>query len=81
VEAIGAETLFAGRLAGTHMIHSRALLGKAFLRRFKKHEALLAELQDAREAGKGWRRVGDPPTRQELEELWAQDLAELAATE
>jgi hypothetical protein len=77
VDAIRAETIFGGRLTDTHMIHSRPLIGKAFLRRFRKHAALLAELGEAREAGKGWRRTGDPPTRRELEKLWAADKAEL----
>jgi hypothetical protein len=78
LDAIKAETVFGGRLADTHMIHSRPLIGKAFLRRFKKHEALLAGLAEAREAGRGWRRTGEPPTRPELEQLWAADKAELA---
>src|SRR5262249_12835298 len=36
LEAVRAETQFAGRLTYTNMIHSRPVLGKAFLRRFKK---------------------------------------------
>lgn len=71
--AIKEETVFGGRLAYTNMIHSRPLLGKAFLRRFKKHEKLLAGVPEAQHEGKGWRQVGEAPTREELDRLWAED--------
>lgn len=77
LEAIRDETIFGGRLADTHLIHSRALLGKAFLRRFRDHEALLADVPEARQAGNGWRQVGVPPDREELERLWRADWAVL----
>lgn len=75
--AIEAETEFGGRLTNTHMIHTRPLLGKAFLRRFRKHETLLAKVDGATQSNKGWRAVGTPPTQKELEILWKNDLAEL----
>jgi hypothetical protein len=77
LDAIGAETIFGGRLANTNMIHSRPLIGKAFLRRFRKHEDLLAQVEEAQQAGKGWRQIGDPPSGKELETLWSDDKAEL----
>lgn len=75
LDAIREETVFSGRLAPTNLVHARALLGKAFLRRFRKHEALLAGEPLAGEVGKGWRQAGTPPDREELERLWAEDLA------
>ena len=47
VDAIKAETIFGGRLTNTNMIHSRPLIGKAFLRRFQKYQVLLTNV-DAR---------------------------------
>ena len=76
-EAIKAETRFGGRLAKLNIIHSRPLIGKAFLRRFKKHADLLAGVEAAQQPGKGWREVGEPPTRKELESLWASDKEQL----
>jgi hypothetical protein len=75
LEAIKAETVFGGRLAYTNMIHTRALLGKAFLRRFKKFEKLLAGVPEAQHDGKGWRQVGEAPARDELDRLWIEDKA------
>jgi len=75
--AIEAETVFGGRLTYTNMIHSRPLVGKAFLRRFKKHEKLLASVPGAQEGKGGWRQTGQPPDRAELEELWADDRSAL----
>jgi hypothetical protein len=75
LEAVRAETVFGGRLTRTNMIHSRALLGKAFLRRFKKFEKILSSVPEAQHEGKGWRQVGDPPGREELDRLWAEDKA------
>lgn len=73
IAAIKAETTFGGRLTHTHMIHTRPLLGKAFLRRFKRHEKLLEGVPEAREGGKGWRQIGEPPTSEELARLWEED--------
>jgi len=77
LDAIRAETVFAGRLTNTHLIHSRALIGKAFLRRFRGHSRLLERVPEARAGGEGWRRVGEPPAPEELEELWARDRSAL----
>ena len=73
VAAIRDETIFGGRLADTHMIHSRPLLGKAFPRRFREYEELLAGINDAESRLKEWRQVGTPPERTELDRLWAAD--------
>ncbi len=73
LDAIQAETVFGGRLTYTHMIHTRPLLGKAFLRRFKPFEALLANVPAAQKEGAGWRQVGAPPAPEELDRLWAED--------
>lgn len=72
VEAIKNETEFGGRLTYTNMIHTRPLLGKAFDRLFKDYEALLKDIPESQTEGKGWRRIGDPATHEELEQLWAQ---------
>lgn len=77
LEAIRAETVFGGRLMETNMIHARPLLGKAFLRRFRKYEKLLVGIPEAQEGPKGWRQAGPPPSREELERLWAEDKAAL----
>lgn len=77
IAAIRAETVFGGRLTDTHLIHARPLLGKAFLRRFRKHEKLLEGVVEAGEGGKGWRQVGEPPTPEELARLWEEDRREL----
>jgi hypothetical protein len=77
LDAVRDETVFGGRLTYTNMIHSRPLIGKAFLRRFKKHEKLLAGVPEALEGKGGWRQVGQPPTREELEKLWADDRSAL----
>jgi hypothetical protein len=79
LEAIRNETVYGGRLTYTNMIHSRPLIGKAFLRRFKKHEKLLANVPEAQEGKGGWRQIGQPPTREELEKLWAEDQVALGA--
>lgn len=76
-DAIKAETLFGGRLSDTNMIHSRALLGKAYLRRFRKHKDWLEKVPEASQANRGWRAIGVPPTQQELDVIWAQDLKAL----
>jgi hypothetical protein len=77
--AIEAETVFGGRLADTNMIHSRPLVGKAFLRRFRKFKPLLAGLPEANAEGRLWRKIGTPPSREELEQLWEEDRKWLAA--
>lgn len=77
VDAIREETVFGGRLTKTNMIHSRPLLGKAFLRRFKKFDKLLAGIPEAQHDGKGWRQVGEPPGAEELGRLWSEDKAAL----
>lgn len=77
LQAIKVETTFGGRLTNTNLIHSRPLIGKAFLRRFRKHEDLLADIEEAQRAGKGWRQIGVPPEPDELETLWSGDKAEM----
>src|SRR5574340_596042 len=69
--AIRDETRFAGRLTFTNMVHARPLMGREFVRRFKKYEAALASLPEPEKAG--WRQIGEPPTREELERIWAGD--------
>jgi hypothetical protein len=75
LDAVRAETRFAGQLTYTNMIHSRPLLGKAFLRRFKQFEALLQDVPEARKENAGWRALGRPPTHADLEALWEADRA------
>ena len=77
VDAIREETVFGGRLTNTHMIHTRPLLGKAFLRRFRAFEHLLKTEPEAQEPGRGWRQVGEPPATEELDRLWREDEAAL----
>lgn len=72
--AIQAETVFGGRLNDTNMTHARPLIGKAFLRRFRKYEALLATLPEENREAKLWRRLGTPPTPEELDRLWHEDM-------
>jgi len=79
LDAIRAETIFGGRLTRSGMIHARALVGKAFPRRFSKHAAILEKVPDASQSGAGWRQVGEPPTREELQQLWEADRALLDA--
>ncbi len=59
--AIGEETQFGGRLTYTNMIHTRPLLGKAFLRRFRKHADLLEDYPAAQQKTGDWRVIGEPP--------------------
>jgi hypothetical protein len=75
LDAVRAETQFAGQLTYTNMIHSRPVLGKAFLRRFKKFEALLEDVAEARKENAGWRAIGKPPTHAEMDALWEADRA------
>jgi hypothetical protein len=77
LEAVKNETLFGARLTYTNMIHSRPLLGKAFLRRFKQFEKLLASVPEAQADNKGWRKVTQPPSHADLEQLWAEDKTAL----
>lgn len=78
LQAIRDETVFGGRLTNTNMVHGRALIGKAFLRRFRDFAPLLKDVPEASEPGRGWRQVGEPPSRDELERLWEEDRATLA---
>lgn len=77
LDAIRAETVYGGRLTNTNMLHSRPLIGKAFLRRFRKHTKLLQAVPEAQQWGNAWRQVGEPPSREELDQLWASDNAAL----
>lgn len=78
LDAIREETVFGGRLAFSNLVHARALLGKAFLRRFKAFEKLLAPVPEAQQESKGWRQVGEAPSAQEIEQLWAADRQSLS---
>lgn len=78
LDAVKVETEFGGRLTYTNMLHSRPLLGSAFLRRFKAYESILAKDPDAQKEGKGFRKIGTPPMHEEMEKLWAADKEELA---
>lgn len=87
IAAAKAETVFGGRLTNTNMLHSRALLGKAFLRRFDqdKLKGYLADTKEVegkkvdepKEFTQAWLKVGTPPTHEELEQLWTQGKKEL----
>jgi hypothetical protein len=66
--AIRAETEFGGRLSDTNMIHTRALIGKAFPRRFRNFSTELEGIDT-----KEWRAVGVPPGAAELGRLWDGD--------
>ena len=70
VEAIKNETEFGARLTNTNMIHTKPLLGKAFMRFFIDYEPLLKDIPESQMADEGWRKVGEPPTHDELEKLW-----------
>jgi hypothetical protein len=72
IEAIKNETLFGARLTNTNMIHTKPLLGKAFMRLFKDYEPLLKDIPESQESEKGWRTPGEPPTHDELEKFWAE---------
>jgi len=76
LDAIRDETVFGGRLTYTNMVHSRPLIGKAFLRRFRRFREQLAGVPEAADGG-AWRQVGEPPGRDELRQLWEQDRAAL----
>ncbi len=69
--AIREETLFAGRLTYTNMIHFQPIINREFPRRFKKYEAQLATVSEAQK--KSWIRIGQPPDHDELERLWEAD--------
>lgn len=74
-EAIKQETIFGGRLTYTNMLHTRPLIGKAFLRRFRQYEPLLADVPETEI--QTWRQIGEAPDREELDRLWQQDKAYL----
>ncbi len=76
IEAIQVETAFGGRLANANVIHARALLGKAFPRRFKYFESLLAKVPPTEL--QRWCQPGTIPSPSELEQLWAADKEFLA---
>ena len=73
LEAIRQETVFGGRLTYTNMIHTRPLLGKAFPRRFRRYADALGDLKQT----ESWRTIGDPPDREELDQLWEADRRQL----
>ncbi len=77
LDAIQAETEFGGRLTYTNMIHTRPLIGKAFLRRFRQYAEMLESVPDAQQSGRGWRQVSRSPSEKEIEGIWQQDLAAL----
>ena len=70
VEAIKNETMFGARLTNTNMIHTKPLLGKAFMRLFKDYEVYLKNIPESQESEKGWRKPAEAPTHTELERLW-----------
>lgn len=73
IDAIKREVEFGARLTNTNMIHTKPLLGKAFMRLFKEYEPLLKVVPESQQSESGWRKpVETPPTHAELEELWAE---------
>jgi hypothetical protein len=72
VGAIKNETMFGARLTNTNMIHTKPLLGKAYMRLFKEYEPLLKNIPESQESEKGWRKPGETPTHAELEQLWSE---------
>ena len=89
LEAIKNETVFGGRLIKTHMIHTEKFHEPTrYLRRFAKFQDLIAvdapvkpgekPSKEPAEFTKAWRVNSDPPTHEEINDLWAQDLKELA---
>lgn len=76
--AIKNETEFGGRLTDTHMIHTRPLLGKAFLRRFRKFESIFKDVDGEQRHGQGYRRIGKVPDYQEVQRIWDLDKQRLS---
>jgi hypothetical protein len=86
-EAVAAEAVFGARLTNANLVHSRPLLGKEFYRRFLPYKEYLEGTPEwprtdrdavASAAGQGFRRPrSDVPTRDEVEQFWAQDKREL----
>jgi hypothetical protein len=82
-EAVKNETTFGARLAYTNLVHTRALIGKEFYRRFLPYKGYLDGTPEWPEStakavetatGKGFRKVrSDIPDRDELDRLWAED--------
>lgn len=71
IEAIKNETMFGARLTNTNMIHTRPLLGKAFMRLFREYEPLLINIKESQVSESGWREpIETPPTHDEIELLW-----------
>jgi hypothetical protein len=77
LEAIKNETKFGARLTNTNMIHTKPLLGKAYMRLFKDYEPLLKNVPESQESEKGWRKPEAAPTHAELEQFWAEAVARL----
>jgi hypothetical protein len=75
IEAVMLETIFGAHLADTNMIHTRALVGKAFHRHFSGQMKLLGTLP--KEEVDSWKKLGPPPTHDELEPHWIKAKAEL----
>lgn len=73
VAAVKDVTVMGGRLTYTHMVHARPLIGKAWGRTFKKYKDVLPP----DEVNKEWRVIGEPPSHEELDRLWAQDKKEM----
>ncbi|GIW80541.1 MAG: hypothetical protein KatS3mg105_2348 [Gemmatales bacterium] len=78
LDGIKGETVFGGRLNDTNLVHARPLIGKAFLRRFRKHVPILESLPESNREAKAWRKLGQPPDAKELEQLWRADKAFLS---
>jgi hypothetical protein len=74
LRAIREETVLAARLTNTHLVHSRALLGKAFHRRFRAYTGFMESSGDAADLSRWALDIRKPrddvPTRGELEDLW-----------
>lgn len=79
IAAIKNETMFGARLTNTNMIHTKPLLGKAYMRLFKDYEPILKNIPESQESEKGWRKQGETPTHEELDQLWSQGMKYLGA--
>jgi len=80
-EAVRNETVFGARIMNTNMVHARPLIGKEFDRRFRGYQEYLRGMPEG-EGDKGWGKGfrvprEDVPTHEEIEKLWAEDLAAL----
>lgn len=71
IEAIKKETTFGAKLTNTNMIHTKPLLGNAFMRLFKYYEPILKDIPESQQRESGWRLpIEIPPDYAELEQLW-----------